>query len=349
MKKLMAGLITIAVFGLIVFTLFSNKAKMEAKARGSNFTSYPVSVVSLTKQELSKNLSQVGVIAANNDVAIVAETQGKAIAVLAKVGSFVPAGSAIVQVDNELQKAQYLAAESNYEKAQKDFERFQLLHKDDLISDTQFESARLAFKAAEAECIAAKRQYKNSTITTPISGIITARPVDVGSMISPGMPVANVVDITKLKVKLNITEQDVFKLKVGDAVEVETDVYPGIKFSGKIESISVKGDEAHTYPVEISIPNNKEHPLKAGMFGRVYFNTGSAENVLAIPREAIVGSVKEPQVYVVENGAAKLRDIVVGSEFGTNLVVLQGLKEGEEVVINGQVNLKDNVEVTVIK
>jgi multidrug efflux pump subunit AcrA (membrane-fusion protein) len=63
----------------------------------------------------------------------------------------------------------------------------------------------------------------------------------------------------------------------------------------------------------------------------------------------LVGSIKDPQVYVVENEMAELRKIVVGSEFGTKLMVLQGLKEGEVVVVNGQDNLKDNVKVNVIK
>lgn len=347
MKKLTAILTPLLVIGVIILILLSNKAKMEEKARGS-FTAYPVSVSALTKQQLSDNLSQVGVINANNDVAIASETQGKVVVVLAKIGSHVSAGAPIIQVDNELPKAKLLATETNYEKIRKDFERSEALHRDGLISDSQYESARLAYKGAEAEYIAAKRQYNNTTITTPISGIVSARPVDIGAMVSPGMPVANVVDISKLKVKLSIAEQDAFRLRVGDLVDVETDVYPGIQFPGRIESISVKADEAHTYPVEISLLNNTKYPLRAGMFGRVNFKMATVNNVLAIPREALIGSIKEPQVYVIEDGKARLRKIVVGAEVGTKLIVLQGLSEGETIVINGQDNLKENVAVNVV-
>ncbi|MGE5583617.1 MAG: efflux RND transporter periplasmic adaptor subunit [Bacillota bacterium] len=349
MRKITAILTTVVIIGLIVFILLGNKAKMEEKVRAYSFTSYPVSVAKVSRQELSSNLTQVGVIGANKDVAVVSETQGKTLAVFTKVGSYVAAGDPIIKVDNELQKAKYLAAETNFEKNEKDFERYTALHKDGLISDSVYEAARLAYKAAESDYIAAKRQYNNSIVTAPISGIITSLPVDIGTMVNQGTVVANVVDISKLKVKLNIAEEDAFRLREGDPVTVETSVYPGIQFPGVIESISVKGDEAHTYPVEIAVPNNKDHPLKAGMFGKVTFNTGAGKNALAIPREALVGSIKDPQVYVVEKGIAKLRDIVVDSEYGTDLAVLQGLKEGEEVVINGQINLKENVKVTVVK
>lgn len=348
MKRLIAVLAAVAVIVLMGLVLYGNKAKMEAKAKQNVFTSYPVSIAKVSQQEINNKLSQVGVIGANQDVAVVSETQGKTTAVLVRVGSYVTAGSPIIQVDSELQKAKYLAAEINFEKNQKDFERYEALHKDGLISDSQYESARLAFKAAEADYIIAKRQFNNSVITTSISGIVTARPVDIGTMVGPGTVVANVVDISKLRVKLNIAEQDAFRLQVEDPVTIETDVYPGIQFAGIVESISVKGDEAHTYPVEIVIPNNKKHPLKAGMFGRVFFNTGT-RSALVIPREALVGSVRAPQVYVVENGIAKLRKIVVGTEFGTYLIVLGGLNEGEEIVVNGQINLKDHAEVTVVR
>jgi RND family efflux transporter MFP subunit len=349
MKKVIALLIAFFVLTLIIVVLLGNKARMEEKAKASIFTAYPVYVTTIAKQDLTEKLSQVGVIGANNDVAIASETQGRIIAVMVKVGSYVSAGSPIVQVDNELQKAQYLSAETSFEKTQKDFVRYEALHKDGLISDSEYETARLAFKAAESTYITARRQYNNSTITTPISGIVTARPVDIGTMIGQGSIVANVVDISRLKVNLNIAEQDAFRFHVGDAVEVETDVYPGIKFPGRIESISVKGDEAHTYPVEITLVNNKEHPLKVGMFGRVNFSSGSFNNVLAIPREALVGSIKDPQVYIVVGEVAQLRNIVVGPEFDTKLIVLKGLNEGEVLIVNGQDNLKDNVKVNVIK
>lgn len=350
MRKFVAVVGIMAVLGAIVFALMNNKAKMDAKLKANQIpTVNAVSVAAVIKQKLDENLSQVGLIAANRDIAVAAETQGKVTAVYVQVGAMVRAGAPLVQVDNELQRAGYLTAQSNYDKAKKDLERYTALHKDELITDSQFESARLAMEAAQAQYISARRQFNNATVTSPISGLVTARPVDVGTMLAPGMPVANVVDIASLKVKLNIAEGDVFHLKVGDPVTVTTDVYPGAKYPGRIATISAKGDEAHTYPVEIVISNSKDNPLKAGMFGKVAFNLNTTAEALVIPREALVGSIKEPQVFVVSRGVAKLRDILVGAAVDAQLAVLQGLAEGERVVVSGQDNLSDNAPVTIVK
>jgi len=266
--------------------------------------------------------------------------------VLVQEGYYVRAGSTIVKVENQVPQANFLSAQNNYQKAQKDWERANELHKEGLISDTDLETAHQTFRAAEAQYISAQHDYNNSVITSPISGIITSIPVDVGTMLTPGTIVANVVDISQLKVTINISEQDVFRLKVGDQAEIETAVYPGVKFFGKIASISAKGDTAHTYPVKILIPNNKQHPLKSGMFGQITFNLGN-QVAIAIPRNALVGSIQNPQVFVVEDGKAKLCNIQVGSKVGTNIAVLQGLSEGEKVVVSGQEDLKENTGVTI--
>lgn len=348
MKRLILLVIILAVFGIIVFTLFSNRAEMVKKSRFNPNIAYPVSVAPVIKQKISEHLSQQGLIVAGNDVAVVSDLQiqGKVTAIMVKEGAYVAAGTPILKIEDEVPEANFLNAQTNYKKAQKDWERSVELHQEGLISDAELESAHQAFQAAEAQYVSAQRQYKHSTITSPIPGIVTSLPVNLGSMVSPGMIVANVVDISTLKVKLNLGEQDVFKLKVGDQAEVTTDVYPGVKFFGRIDTIGVKADEAHTYPVQISIPNRQAYQLKSGMFGRVTFNFASRE-ALTIPRNALVGGIENPQVFVVKAGKAKLRDIQVGPEVDTNIVVLQGLNEGEQIVTSGQDNLKDNSAVVV--
>ena len=349
MKRVKIIVIVLFVIGSIIGILMYNKSRMDAKSKSDILSSIPVTVATVGKGKISDEHSLVGTVTGNNDIAIVSETQGKITAVLAEVGQYKSAGAVLVQVDDELKQASLAAAESNVEKARKDLERFESLATQDAATEQQVEGARLAAKSAESQFVLARREYRDTKITTPISGVVTARPVDVGTYVQKGMPVANVVDISRLKVKINVAERDVFRLKGGDKVEVTSDVYPGVIFLGKVHTISDKGDEAHTYPVEVMLENSKNHPLKSGMFARVSFTSFSDDNVLSIPRNALVGSMKHPQVYIVENGIAKLRTLVVSVESGTYLGVLQGLKEGETIVVNGQNNLKDNVPVTIVK
>ena len=347
MKKIKYALIPVLLLVGTIAILFYNKSKLEAKAAKTGIDFFYVSTQTVGHEKISEDISLVGTITANNDVNIVAETQGKVTAIDTKVGDQKSAGSVLIQVDDELKKAALMSAEANYDKTKKDYERFQTLYKQKATTDAQLDAAKLAYSSAEANYIIAKRQYNDTKIKTPISGVVTARNVDVGTMVQPGMVVANVVDISKLKVNVNVAESDAFKLKVGDDVEVTTDVYPGVTFNGKVETISAKADEAHTYPVEIVIVNENKHPLKAGMFARVNFTTLVGKEAVVIPRAALVGSVKDPHVYVVKDGIAKERNVVLGVAAGTNVQVLNGLKVGETIVTNGQNNLTDGVKVEI--
>src|SRR5690606_15677835 len=141
-----------------------NRAKLQAKTTDSKINAYPIVVSKAEKREVERNLSLVGTITANNDVAVVSESQGRVVAVYANVGDYKTAGSVLFQLDDELKEAAYKTAEVNYEKAKKDFERYQALHKDASVTDAQFEAARLAFLSAEAQYITAKRQYNDTKI-----------------------------------------------------------------------------------------------------------------------------------------------------------------------------------------
>ena len=348
MNKLRIIVFAIVVLGGIIGILLFNRSRNAKEIGTPILKDVPVTVATVTRQQVHEVLSLVGTITANNDVNVVSETQGRVTAIRAKVGDFVNAGTVLVQVDDELKQAALTTAEVNYEKAKRDYERYQALLKKNTITVAQLDASRLAFKSAESQHTVARRQFTDTRITTPIAGYVTARPVDIGTMVQPGMAVANVVDITTLKVRLNVAERDVFKLKEGDRVEVTTEVYSGVRFDGKIQSIASKGDEAHTYPVEVVLQNSKQHPLKAGMFGRVAFTSVNVEESLTIPRDALVGSIKEPKVFVVDSTRARLRSIVVGGISGETLSVTAGLREGERVVVNGQNNLQDSTSVSII-
>ncbi len=348
MNRIKVFTISVLVLGAVVGILLYNKSRMEARSKSDILTNVPVSVAVVSSGKAGDDRMLVGTVSANNDVAVVSETQGRVTKVLADVGDRREAGSVLIQVDDELKHANFATAEVNYLKAKRDLERFESLVKEDAATDQQVEAARLACKSAEAQFVTARREYRDTKITTPISGTITARPVDVGAYVQKGTPVANVVDLSSLRVKLNVAEKDVFALKTGSPVEVTTDVYPGVMFAAKIHTISDKSDESHSYPVEVILANSREHPLRSGMFCKVSFTSSASPNALTIPREALIGSTKKPQVFRIEGNLARLADVVIGSEFGTQIAVQKGLTAGDKIVISGQNNLQDGSSITII-
>ena len=348
MKKLKYYVISFVLFAALILVLLNNRSQLEAKAKNDKISAYPVTVSTVEKKAVSNNIELVGTIVGENDVQVISEAQGKVTGIFANVGDYKSAGSVIAQLDDELKESAYQTAQVNFEKSKKDFERYDALYKNKSVSDVQYEQAKLAYYNAQSMYVAAKKDYENTKITAPISGIITARNIDMGTYVNKNMPVANIVDISRLKVKIGVAEKDVFSLKKGDKVTVTTDVYPGVQFAGTISTISDKGDQAHNYPVEISLVNSKEHPLKSGMFGKVTFISKTTEPKLIVSRDALLGSIKNPQVFVVENGIVHKKSVTVGNAYDNNLEVIKGLKDGDKVVVNGQNNLEENTAVYVI-
>ncbi len=346
--KVYLGIIVI-ILAAIFFVLFNNKRTIDMKARPDAKTVFPVVVMEVKRENISDSLTVIGSVTGGNDINVISETTGRVSQVNVKIGNYVKAGTPLLKVDDELPKAQLLSAQAGYDKAKKDYERNQKLRQENLISDSQLESSRQIYNSSEAAFIQATRQYNNTAVTAPISGVVTSFTVERGTYLTMGVPIANIVNINTLKLKVNVAEQDVIRLKVGDAVELTTDVYPTAKYYGHISSISAKGTDIHTYPVEVGFENDNRYPLKAGMFVKAAFFNNQQRLSLVIPRDSLIGSAKTPQIYVVENGVAKLREIILGVESGTNREVKSGLQEGDLVVVSGQDNLLNNATVTIVK
>ena len=343
----------VTIFLVVAFPGFlsclTGCSRQEMEQKESPISSeVPVSVTVAARSTMERNLVLVGNTYAKADVNVVSETQGVVTAVYIKVGDYVSANSGLVQVDDEIPRSTKAAADINFQKAQRDYQRSEELYQDNSISVAQLDASRLALKSAENQLDIARRQLENTRIKTPIAGTVNALFVEKGTMVQMGKAIANVVDINTLKVRVNVSEREAFQLKPGHRVEVSTDVYPGVVFQGTIDNIASKADEAHTYAVEIVLPNNPKTPLKAGMFARVSFTSTPATNVLAIPRIALVGSIKDAQVFVVKQGVASRRAITVGGQSSELLEVLSGLGVGDTVVNSGQNNLVDQARVRIV-
>jgi RND family efflux transporter MFP subunit len=348
MKYWRSILIVVAVVGVVVAFLLLRDTGTKTDTTSAISTDVPVSVIVAQRQNLSSSISLAGTINASNDVNVVSETQGSVRQVHLRVGDIVKAGTVIVEVEDDIPRSNLATADISYLKAKRDFERSETLFQENSISRAQLDAARLAMQAAENQFEIARRQLENTKIKTPIAGTANARYVEVGTMVQPGMVVANIVDITTLKVRVNVGEQVAFQLKSGDPADIVTDVYPGQTFKARVDNIASKADEAHTYPVEIKLSNSARFPLKAGMFCRISFTSVAATEAIAIPRVALVGSVKDAAVFVVRNGIAYLQQVVVGKQTNEYLEVLNGLSEGDTVVTSGQNNLVDKTKVLIV-
>ncbi len=198
---------------------------------------------------------------------------------------------------------------------------------------------------------AIQQQMKYTVVRSPMSGIVGEVKVERGSFATLGMQLGNVVDVSKLKMVLKVPEEEVIKLRKGQPVKIVTDVYPDHEFSGNVSLISVQADAGRKYDVEVEVPNNKTFNLKAGMFGTAMLNAqnNATGEKLFIPRQSIVGSIKDAQVFVVKaDSTVTKKSIEVQNVSGDNVIVLIGLQANDKVVTTGQINLQSGNKVRVI-
>jgi RND family efflux transporter MFP subunit len=350
MNKLKILLFVIAIAGTFGFILYNNKKEIDANATvKEEVKNIPVMVAAASYKNLSESLTLIGTFKPHREIKLVSEISGKVVKVGVEEGDYVKQGQLIAQVDNEMIRAQLIAAEANFERAQKDIIRFENLRKGNAVTDVQVEDAHLRLKSAESQLLTLRKQLRNTTIVAPISGTVTTRSFELGSVLLPGIALVEITDISRLKLTLQAPEKEVVKYNQGSEITVQADVYPQARFSGKVTLVGVKADAAHNYPVEILVANQAQTPLRAGMYGRASTGIAIKDSALAIPRTALVGSIKNPQVYVVENNKAVLKDISVGADSQGQVEVLSGLKEGDQVVVSGQINLENNSRVSVIQ
>lgn len=347
MKRVVPILIIVAIGVTIYFVLQNNKEKAQAALPKQVVNpSVPVRVIRMAEETVTGSLSLTGTVQAYRDVQLLSETSGRITKMNADIGDYLPQGAVLLQVDDAVERAAYRSAEVGRDKAKLDYDRYANLRKQNVGTQAQLDNYEAAMQAAEAQLVQAREILEDKRVRVPFGGTLTSREVQFGSVLAPGTPIGNFVDITRLKVRVDVPEEQVFRLKKGSPAQVSTAVYPGVTNKGVVDAISVKGDANHTYSVDVVLPNNKQNPLKAGMFARVDFGNLGKINALTLPREAIVGSSRTPRVYVVRDSIAVLRDIELGQELGgTAFAVRGGLQPGDLVVISGQINLTDSTRV----
>ena len=343
MKKIIIILVVFTLLALIIFRLSTNYKKVNASKDVSTDLAYvSVNVSPVLKMSINDSLHLTGYMEAYSEIDIPAEAQGTIISLNAALGQEKSKGSIIATIDDKLKELAVQTATISVAKLKKDLERYNNLYKGGTATEQQLNDAQNLYDNAEIQLDQAEKQLSDATIKSPISGVITKKQVEEGEYINIGSPVVTIVDISRLRIKLNVSEANVYQLKLNDKATNTTDVYPGVTFEGNISFISSQGDDSHNYPVEIVIPNNLKHPLKSGTFANVLINLPVAAEALYIPRESLLGSITEASVYVAENKKAILKKIIVGKGNDKYIKVISGLKEGEEVIVNGQINLSEN-------
>ncbi len=340
----------LAIFGLIAFRLSSNKKKIDAQNQlpvTTVTTTIPVTVSKVEEAEVSQQLIKTGNLIPFKEANITATTAGRVTNVNFELGSQVSQGSVLVQIDNKLKELSLEATQLTINKLKKDVDRYNTLLAGNATTELQVNEVKYNYENAINQAEQIKKQLQDANVKSPISGRIIKKDIEAGEYINVGAVLGTVLDVARLKVDVQVNESDVYQLRLGQPVRISSDVFPGQVLSGKISYIAPQGTVEHNYPVEITV--NNPNGLKAGTFVNVDFSQKSNQKGLQIPRAALVESLKNPYVYVVNNNIAQQRVIKIGRELGDKIEVLSGLSAGETVVVTGQLNLSEGKPVQITK
>ena len=346
-RVIISILIGIALIGLTVMKLMSNKEKAEAKIYIHDAeASILVEQTQLSNHTFESAFTFLGTFEPIRQNTIGSDAQGKIIRLNIEEGDRVSQGQVIAKIDDELLQLQLQNAEVSLEGQKSDDNRYSNLAKENAVAGMQVEKTKLGLRSAEIQKKQIQKQLRSTNITAPFSGVITKKMVDLGSVIGAGSPLFEITDISSLKLTINVPERDILKFKINQTVKVNVDIYGDRAFEGKVSNLSVVADKSHNFKVQITIKNSKQE-LMGGMYGSVALNNSKSITALAIPRKALVGSSKNPQVYVIQNGKSILTSFTAGTSDGEFIEVVNGLSKTDQIVTRGQVNLQNNSNVKI--
>ncbi|MBP6414502.1 MAG: efflux RND transporter periplasmic adaptor subunit [Bacteroidia bacterium] len=348
MKKTIWIIAGIAIVGLVIFKLTSNKKTTESKIyQYDKEKPISVDVDTIRLRSLNEETTYTGTFEPNKETKVSAETQGKINTVLVDVGSYVQQGQTLIQLDNSLLKLQLQSIEVQIEGLQDDVKRYTILTDADAVQGVQLEKAKLGLKSAKVQKATLQEQINKTTIKAPFNGIVTAKFSEVGAFAAPGVPLLQITDIATLKFTVNIPETDLHQFIIGQQYSISADVFSDISLYGKLTMIGSKANIGNSFPLQFQVANTKQSNIKSGMFGKVQLSANKTEQGILIPSSAIINKENITKVYILKNGKAVLQTIKISKNIGNKTIVSSGLNQGDIIITNGFINLFDGANVAI--
>ncbi|MEL7648270.1 MAG: efflux RND transporter periplasmic adaptor subunit [Sedimentibacter sp.] len=367
----MKRLLTLLLITALVSTGCGRSQNADAAAIEESYTA--VEVQTLEPMELYIENIMTARTYADKDVYVVPLMSGKVEKIYVGVGDTVKKDDILFVMDKEdinkqvqqsfaayeAVKAGYEASASQMDTAKKSFERVENLYKEGVVSETEYEKAKLAASDEALEATAksveqarlgyeiAAKALDNAEVKAPISGVVSDIGIVEGEFATSSKPPITIVDSDSITVELAVPGNMVNKMQKGTKVKVDIDA-AGFSQETVIDSISTSADAVtNLYTVSIVLENNGA--IKPGMFAKVRFETDNIQNALAVKTEAVIEKNGKSYVYVADGEAALEKEVVTGLDNGAYIEIKSGLASGDKVIVKGQDYLTSGSKIKVVR
>jgi len=338
-----------------------------------------VKVVAVKRGDISVPISATGAIFPEYESKIGPKISGTIEIVHVDEGDQVKKGQTLARLDQKdlliavrqgqaavrVAEAQLKEAEVKVGNLRRERERLANLFQKNVISqqryddiDTAYSMAVVRVEVIRAQILScrenlamAEQKLKDTVIVAPFSGLIVKRFINQGEFVStmPPSPLFLIMNIDRIKTEVGLPEIHLARINIGNPVEVKVDTYPGITFRGKISTINPMVDPvSRAFKIKVEIPN-KDHRLKPGMFARAKIYPEIHKDALIVPFKSVMKREGSTVVFVIDGDTVSLRAVTAGINNEREIEVIDGLGEGEEVVIEGHYGMADKTKVKVLR
>ena len=315
---------------------------------GKNQKKTNIRIKQVNLESLSIQSTYVGYLLPNKRVLMRSEIDGVIEKIDFEEGDEITKGKRLVDISTKEHRLKLKIAITDSNLADINIKRDEKLAAQNLIPNAQLDQTKTRAESARLNRELAEISLNKSLISSPLKGTIKTRHIKVGEFVRKGDKLVEILDIDKIIVKVNIPEQEILSIQVGQNVEVALYIMEKKTFLGRVKNIGLEADSSNrTFPVEILV-DNKERQLRAGMLARATFTKSVDQDQIVIPRHTILERDQGRVVYVFEDGKAFRRDITIGLSQLDQVQVVQGLNKGELIVVEGHTKLTDGEEVNVV-
>lgn len=328
--------------------LLAGPVSIPAQQKPAEPPPMPVKAAPVTRETLNVEVTAVGTLRADETVMIRPEIAGRVATIHFREGQTVNAGDPLVTLDQDEYKAQLAGSTAQVGLDESSYRRLQDLQRKNLTSQQVLDEAKARLDASRAQQELNRVRLDKTVIRAPFAGTVGLRLVSPGAYVKPGDDMANLESLGSMKLDFRVPETYLARLSVGQTLAARVDAYPDQDFEGTIYAIDPALDpETRTVLLRARVPN-RGNKLRPGLFARVSLVLERRENAMVVPEQAIVPLGQTPFVYRVVDGKAVMTPIKLGLRRPGQVEILEGLKDGDLIVIDGQLKIRDGAPVAVL-
>jgi RND family efflux transporter MFP subunit len=310
----------------------------------------PVEIELVKRGSVSRSSIIAGMLEPIRSVGVNAQLSGILLSLKAEEGHRVRQGDVLAEIDARELEAQARSAEASLKFAQSTVERSEQLFKQQIITIAELERDRASFESAKASVEQLKTRLGYANVMAPISGIITDKRIEAGDIVSSSTRLFTVADVSTLVTRIQVSELEVATLRTGDVVPLTIDALGGQKVDGRIRRVFPSADSAtRLVPVEIALSGKQVEGLRPGYTVRATLALDRRDNALLVPSRAVSGPAGARAVYIVTGGQIARKAVQVGSDMAGLSEILDGVAEGDSVIVSGTNMLREGGKARVVE